>query len=1082
VKGAIAWFARNHVASNLLMLVIVVAGIATMPTLVQELIPSIELDAVTVSTVYSGASPAEVEASITNRIEEQLEGIQGVKRIRSTSAEGASAVTVELLSGEDVRSRLDDIRAAIDAIDTLPAEAEESTVKQIEISKRVLNLAVAGGVDEWTLKRIAQDVRDEIVALPSVSEADLELERPYEITIEVSESTLRRFELTFDEVVRAVRRSSLDLPGGSLKTEAGEILLRAKGQAYWAEDFENIALVTRSDGTRLVLGDVARVVDAFEESDQRARFDGHPALLVSVYRVGGQKSIQISNEVRRYVEEAQSRMPDGVTLTVWNDSSEVLSARLNTMIRNARGGFLLVVLILALFLRLRLAMWVSLGIPISFLGAVALMPHLGMSVNFVSLLGFIVVLGIVVDDAIVVGENTHTQQSKTGKKLLGAIRGAQTIVVPVTFGVLTTVAAFAPLAFLPGPMGRMTRVVPIVVISCLLFSLLESLFILPSHLAHGRKPLDAQPTTAVSRRWRRFQEAIARGLAYLIGDLYRPTLERALEWRYLTAGIAISLLILTSGLVGGGWLKFVFQEDVEADFVVADLTMTQGTPAHVTADVVERIERALFEVRDELDAKRDAESGSIFPHVMSVVGMQPFAAGRGGFPGGRGRGASNLGEVQVEVVGFQQREQGVAELTQRWRDAVGEIPGAVELDFKSSLINIGAPLEIELSGYDLHKLQLAAADTRRLLASYPGVFDVSDSFRGGKQELEYQILPSAETLGLTLSDLARQLRQGFYGAEAQKIQRGRDEVKVMVRYPSDDRRSLSDVERMRIRSADGTEVPFSRVARATLGMGFSTISHVDRRRVVTVTADVDPSVSNANEIVRSLKRGALVDAIAAYPDVHHSFEGEQAEQRDFLRAQLIGMLASLLVIYVLLAVPLGSYVQPFIIMSAIPFGFVGAAWGHLLLGYKLTMYSVIGLVALAGVVVNSSLVLVDYVNRLAAGGTPLHEAIAEAGQARFRAILLTSLTTFAGLTPLMLETSMQARFMIPMAISIAFGVIFSSFITLFLVPCSYLVLEDVQRLLGGRRAGETLTTAPNVIRHPSAEPSDIHAGSASEAG
>jgi multidrug efflux pump subunit AcrB len=1036
---------------------------------------------VTVSTVYPGASPAEVEASITNRIEEQLEGIQGVKRIRSTSAEGASAVTVELLAGEDVRSRLDDIRAAVDAIDTLPGEAEEPTVKQVEISKRVLNLAVAGDVDEWTLKRIARDVRDEVVALPSVSEADLDLARPFEVTIEVSESQLRRFGLTFDEVVRAVRQSSLDLPGGSLKTETGEILLRAKGQAYWAEDFGNIALVTRSDGTRLVLGDVARVVDAFEESDQRARFDGHPALLVSVYRVGGQRSIQISNEVRRYAEQAQARMPDGVTLTVWSDSSEVLSDRLNTMIRNARGGFLLVVLILALFLRLRLAMWVSLGIPISFLGAVAVMPHLGMSVNFVSLLGFIVVLGIVVDDAIVVGENTHTQQSKMGKKLLGAIRGAQTIVVPVTFGVLTTVAAFAPLAFLPGPMGRMTRVVPIIVISCLLFSLLESLFILPSHLAHGRKPLDAQPTTAVSRRWRSFQESIARGLAYAIGDLYRPTLERALEWRYLTVAIALSLLIVTSGLVAGGWLKFVFQESVEADFIVADLTMTQGTPAHVTAEVVGRIERALFDLRDEVDAKRVTAQRSVFPHVMSVVGLQPFAAGRGGFSGGGSGGASNMGEVQAEVVSFREREEGVAELTRRWREAVGEIPGAVELDFESSLIDIGSPLEIELSGYDLHKLQLAAADTRHLLASYPGVFDVSDSFRGGKQELEYQILPSAETLGLTLSDLARQLRQGFYGAEAQKIQRGRDEVKVMVRYPLDERRSLSDVERMRVRSADGTEVPFSRVARATLGTGFSTIRHVDRRRVVTVTADVDPAVANPNEIVRSLKRGALEDTLAAYPHVHHSFEGEQAEQRDFLRAQLIGMAASLLVIYVLLAVPLGSYLQPLIIMSAIPFGFVGAAWGHLLLGYKLTMYSVIGLVALAGVVVNSSLVLVDYVNRLVGSGTPLHEALSEAGQARFRAILLTSLTTFAGLTPLMLETSMQARFMIPMAISIAFGVLFSSFITLFLVPCSYLVLEDVIRLLGGRGAARALTTAPNVIRHPAADPSDVSTEGASEA-
>ncbi|MBW2229851.1 MAG: efflux RND transporter permease subunit [Deltaproteobacteria bacterium] len=1075
MNGAIAWFARNHVAANLLMVVLIVGGVATMPTLTQELIPEISLDLVSVSTLYPGASPQEIEASITNRMEEQLQGLQGVKHIHSTSAEGASAVTVELLAGEDVRARLDDIRAAVDAIDTLPDEAEEPTVKQIEISTLVLNVAVAGTADEWALKRITQQVRDEIVALPGITEADLELARPYEISIEVSESALHRFGLTFDDVVHAVQRSSLDLPGGSLKTKSGEILLRAKGQAYQARDFEQIALVSRSDGTRLAVGDVARVVDGFEESDQSATFDGDPAMMVQVYRVGAQKALQISATVRAYVDEASARMPDGVHVTVWHDSSEVLGDRLDTMVRNARGGFILVVLVLALFLRLRLALWVSLGIPISFLGAVLLMPVMGISINFISLLGFIVVLGIVVDDAIVVGENVHTHQAQSGKKLLGAIRGTQTIVVPVTFGVLTTMAAFAPLLFLPGPMGRITRILPMIVIACLFFSLVESMFVLPAHLGRGRKPLDHQPTTAVSLGWRNFQDRIARGLAYVIGDLYRPTLERAIEWRYLTVAVAVAVFSISAGLVGAGWLKFVFQENVEADFIVADVTMAQGTPADMTAAAVEQMQRALEEIRREIDAAAGpGDQPSIFPHVMTTIGQQPFADGRGGFGGRRGRSTSNVGEVQVEVLGFRQRDVEVSDIAQRWRIRVGDIPGAVKLDFKSQLMDIGGPIEVELSGHDLRRLQLAAGEVRRLLATYPGLYDISDSFRGGKQELEYQILPSAESLGLTLADLARQLRQGFYGAEVQTIQRGRDEVKVMVRYPAEQRRSLADVEQMRIRSADGSQVPFSRVARASLGTGYATIRHVDRRRVVSVTAEVDLAAANANEIVRQLKRGRLDEAIAPYPGVRYSFEGEQAEQREFLRAQLIGMGASLLVIYVLLAVPLGSYLQPLIIMSAIPFGFVGGAWGHLLLGYNLTMYSVIGLVALAGIVVNDSLVLVDYVNKLIEKGMALEEAIVEAGQARFRAILLTSLTTFVGLSPLMLETSMQARFMIPMAISIAFGVLLSSSVILFLVPVSYRVLEDVKHLFGARpRTGPS--EGPNVIRHPAVieEPDEI---------
>ena len=1068
MKRVIAWCAENHVAANLAMVVIIVAGLGTLPTLTQELIPSIELDTITVSVLYPGASPEEVESSITNRVEDELQGRAGIKRIRSFSAEGLSSVSAELMAGEDVRRRLDDIRAAIDGIDTFPQDAEEPLIQQLEVENRVLNVAVSGAVDEWTLKQVGQQIRDEIAALPGVSDVQLKMARPYEIAIEVSEAALQRYDLRFDDVVQAVRRSSLDLPGGSVKTDSGEILLRAKGQAYQGHDFEQIALVSRRDGTRLSLGDVASVVDGFEESDQQVRFDGEQALLVQVLRQGNQKSLGISKTVHAYIEVARPRLPGGISLTIWQDDSSVLRGRLDTMTRNARGGFLLVLAILAMFLRLRLAIWVSLGIPISFLGAVILMPMLGLSINFITLLGFIIVLGIVVDDAIVVGESTHVEQSRTGDKLRGAILGAQTLVIPVAFGVLTTIAAFTPLAFLPGPMGQMSRVLPMIVISCLIFSLIEAMLILPAHLGHGRKPLNAEASTLISKSWRRFQGRVAGGLQYVIEQLYTPALQRALEWRYLTVAIAVSLLLFTAGLLGGGWLKFVFTTPVEADFITADLTMSPGTPAHVTTRAIAKLEAACEAVRVEADAESGDGRASVFTHVMTSVGDQPMQTRSQQMQGGGGsRYASNVGEILVEVVGFRERDISVSELTRRWREKAGGIPGVEELSFRSSLITIGSPIEIELSGTDLGILRRAAAAVKTQLAGYPGVFDIADSFRGGKQELEYRILPSAESLGLTLEDLARQLRQGFYGAEAQSIQRGRDEVKVMVRYPEAERRSLGDVEQMRVRSADGTEVPFSSVARAELKTGFSTIRHVDGRRVVSVTADVDQAMANANEIVATLKSSALDEALAPYHGVHYSFEGEQAEQREFLRAMAIGYAITLLVIYTLLAVPLGSYLQPFIIMSAIPFGLVGAAWGHVLLGYDFTMYSVLGLVALSGVVVNASLVLVDYVNRRIADGADIREAVRDAARARFRPILLTSLTTFAGLSPLMLETSMQARFMIPMAVSLAFGVLFASFITLFLVPCSYLLLEDFLALFQ-RAAPEPSAPRPKAVRDKAA--------------
>jgi multidrug efflux pump subunit AcrB len=610
----------------------------------------------------------------------------------------------------------------------------------------------------------------------------------------------------------------------------------------------------------------------------------------------------------------------------------------------------------------------------------------------------------------------------------------------VIFGVLTTVAAFAPMLWVPGPMGKMVRVVPLVVVLCLLFSLFESLFVLPAHLGYG-STVDREPSNPVSAAWRRFQDGIATGLRRFIDERYGPLLDRALEWRYLATALGLFALLVTSGLLGGGWLRFHFQPEVEGEATVAYLTMPQGTPHVITAEGVKQLSDAARSIEAEL-------GGGLFAHMHTTVGQQPYKAKQAEGPASMSaafRKGGHLGEVLIEVVPAEERDLTVVEITRLWREAAGRVAGAEELLFSSAIMTAGSPVQIDLSGSDLAELRDAASALKVQLGQFPGVLDIRDSFRGGKRELELEILPSAEALGLTARDLGRQVRQAFYGEEAQRVQRGRDDVRVMVRYPAAERRSIADLENMRIRTADGTAVPFASVARGRLDEGFTSIRRENRRRVVSVVAAVDDSTTNANEVLAVLKGRPLQQFRERFPNVGVAFGGEQREQSDFLRSLAKGWALALLVIYGLLAVP------PLIIMSAIPFGLVGAAAGHIVMGYDFSMMSLIGIVALSGVVVNDSLVLVDQINKYRADGIPIAIALSHAGRARFRAIMLTSLTTFAGLTPLLLETSIQSQLLIPMAISLAFGVLFATLISLVIVPAHYLILEDLKSLGASRR-------------------------------
>jgi len=798
VKGVISWFAHNEVAANLLMVFIVAAGVMTVLNVPQEVFPEFDLDMIQVTVAYLGAAPDEVEQGVNVRIEEAVQGIDGIKKLTSTAAESMGTVLIELEIDADARKVLDEVNTSIDAIETFPAETEKPIVRELTNRQQVVDVAIYGNTDERSLKRLAERVRDELSALPEITQVELANARPYEVSIEVSEESLRRHGLSFDFVASAVRRSSLDLPGGSVRTAGGEILLRTKGQAYSAVEFGDLVLLTRPDGTH--------------ETDQISRFDGLPALTAKVYRTGSQQALDVAAAVISYVERTQAQLPEGLYITTWQDQSKVLRDRLDLLLRNGRVGFALVFLSLALFLRLRLAFWVSLGIPISFLGAIWLMPGLGVSINLMSLFAFILVLGLVVDDAIIVGENIYTHQQKGSDGRQAAIDGAYEVSKPVIFAVLTTMAAFSPLLNVPGMIGKIMVTPPIIVMSCLAFSLVESLLVLPAHLSHRPQRKDDERGV-----WFRLQRRVSAGMHWVIDHIYMPIVDMGLRWRYLTVAIGIGTLIVTVGFVQAGFLRFIFMPDIEADFVIASLTMPQGTPVDVTSAAIARIEESSLQMRQEVI---DEYGIDVFRHTSASIGGQPMQQQMTSrFGGVQARGSSaHLGEVTIELVSAEERGSVSSEfMANRWRAITGSIPDAVSLGYSASLFDTGEDVNIQFTGLDLDQLTAAAEDLKARLASFDGVNEIADSFLEGKRELRLAIKPEAETLGLTLADLGRQVRQGFYGEEAQRIQRGRDDVRVMVRYPESQRRSLSDLESMRIRTPTGAEVPFGQVAEVIPG-------------------------------------------------------------------------------------------------------------------------------------------------------------------------------------------------------------------------------------------------------------------------
>ena len=1039
MHSAINWFARNSVAANLLMTILILAGVMALMTVHQQTFPNIDPEIVSISVPYLGAAPEEAEEGVCIRIEEAVEGTVGIKKIRSNASEGLCTVQVELNEDVDPIEALNEIKSKVDGINTFPKETEKPIVSKFVYPHQVMDLVLYGEVGERTLKELGRQVRDEIAAIPGISQVQLTYVRPYEISIEVSEHTLRRHAMTLQQVVDVVRQTSLDMPGGNIKTAGGDILLRTKGQAYVAQEFEDIVVLSLPDGGKVYLDEIATVVDGFEEGELAARFSGTPAVVVKVSRIGTEDIIDIAGWVNDYAAELKPRLPPGVSLATWQDGSEILRNRIDSLLRTGSGGLLLVLLILALFLRFRLAMWVAAGIPIAMLGAVAMFPYANLEISTLSVMAFILVLGIIVDDAIVVGERVYAHEQMGKSPIRAAIDGTWEVSVPVIFGVLTTMAAFLPLIIASGRMAAVFGAIGWVVIISLVFSIIESQLILPAHLAHRNHSVSQ---SGLGRRWTRMQDALARRLEHFAMHPYRRFLEGAIRHRYLTVAIGLAVLVVALGMILSGRIIISFFPGVEGDVVYASLEMPVGTAISETIEAVKLLEQGAELVREELDSNLAPGEPSRINALLTSIGSHLH---RGGPPRTSGPGSSNIADVAMELIPLDDRK-GVTsrEAGDRWRELTGLIPGAVKLTFSADQFSAGSAVDFQLSGRDVDQLRTVAAELRVELSRYDGVYDISDSFRAGKQEIKLSLLPEARNWGLTLNDLAEQVRSAFYGAEAQRIQRGQDDVRVMVRFPESERRSIGNLEDMRIRTSDGTEVPFTSVAGFEIGRGFSAISRLDGQRVVNVTAEINRSISSPEAVIGSMMRQSVPRVLANHRGVSIGLAGEQEERSNSMKSLAAGAVLALVIIYTLLAIPLRSYIQPLVIMSVIPFGAVGAIVGHYVMGWGMQFFSLLGIIALSGVVVNASLVLVDFVNRQRREGVELTEALVRAGVVRFRPIILTSVTTFMGLLPLLSRGGdPSTAFIIPMAISLAFGVVFATVITLVMVPALYLISEDL---------------------------------------
>lgn len=1037
-KGVISWFARHKVAANLLMMICLVGGLMSMFNIKQEVFPDFQLDIISIGVVYPGASPEEIESGILLAIEDAISGLDGIDDVRSTAKEGIGTILVDVAGNADIQKLAEDMRQEVSRITTLPEDAEEPKIKIMTRKRQVLSLVLYGDAKERVLHDLAEQFRDQLLQDPNITQVELEGIRPLEISIEVSQDNLRRYRLSLADIALRIQNASVDLPGGSIKTDTGEILIRMKERKDVGAQFARIPLVTTTTGSEVLLGDIATINDGYKDTDYSATYNGQPAVMVQVYSVGQQTPIQVSEAVKKRLEQFRQTLPFGIDAAIRVDDSDTYTQRVDLLVNDGIQGLVLVFIALAIFLELRLAFWAMMGVPIAFLGAFLLLPLFNVSLNMVSLFAFLIASGIAVDDAIVIGESVYHYRQQGDSGMEAAIKAARKMAVPVTFGIMINSVALVPLLFMPGEIGKIYFMLPVVVIAVFTVSLVECLFILPNHLGHLKTKSHGQQGWLYKQ-----QQRFSNAFMYWVHHRYGAFLEGLLQHRYLVILASLALLVVTLAYVASGRMGFSLFPKTESDYARVSLSMPYGTPLEKTQGITQKI------VADAWTAAKHFKGGEqLIKGVFAEIGKTD----------------SNKAEIKVYLAPPHVRAHiaSTEQFNEQWRKIVGEIVSLKTIRFESDAGGPGggSAITVELNHTDMKLLEQASKELASVLNDYTLVKDVDDGFSPGKEQFDFTLLPEGKSLGLTAKNVARQVRNAFYGAEVLRQQRGRNEIKVMVSLPEQERVSEAHIDDLMIWTAgvvanttstttpQAKEVPLRTIVSTERGHAYTEINRHNGRRNVEVTASVIPKYKT-NEILTDLKATGLPKLMSKYPGLHYSLEGQQAQTEESLGSLKISFLLSILAIYILLAIPFQSYLLPLIVIASIPFGIIGAIVGHVIMDYSLSIVSLLGIIALSGVAVNDALVLVDHAVYLKATtvGTPA-EIIKAAATQRFRPILLSTLTSFFGLMPIILETSRQARVLIPMAISMGFGILFSTLITLILIPCLYMVVMDVRRRLG----------------------------------
>jgi len=1042
-KGLIAWFARNSVAANLLMIFILVGGLLTISTISKQMFPQVQINWISFSAPYPGAAPQEVEEGINIKIEEALETVQGLKRVITYSNRNYSNGWFEVDLDYDPQIVLEEVKSAIDSIPSFPDGMERIKVEREKFRQEVMYISLYGDMTNSELKDLGRTIHDEIQQLPFVNISELFSGLDYEISIEVSKDKLREYDLSFRDVAQAVRGYSRNMSAGQIKAENGYINLRVENQAYRGHEFEEIPVLTQADGTKVMLGEIATVIDGFEEGLQYSKFNGKNSVTLFIGAADNQSITDVAKVVNKFVEEKSEALPQGVKLETWVDMTYYLEGRLTMMMDNMKSGAVLVFLMLALFLRVRLAFWVMMGLPVCFLGTLLVMPmeFVNVTINITSLFAFILVLGIVVDDAIVMGESAHEEIEQHGHSTENVIRGVKRVAMPATFGVLTTIAVFIPFVLGDGPESAFGKSIGFVVIFCLIFSLIESKLILPAHLVR-MKVKEFNPKNPLDR----VRAGIDKSLKRFIENVYRPKLAICIEYRYAVLMFFISIMLISAGLFAGGLVRYVGQPKIPHDFPRVTIEMNVDAADKQTLATVLTVSNILYAVDKDIEAKYGQKM---------IADMDVSLRGR------------TRGNITLKLVDPDDRVMDTFALAELWRKAIPNLPGVKSFNISDNLFGGGrddGDIAFRLESKDDAQLLAASQELKTKLNSLKGVGDVNDSRQTSAKEVQFELKPLAYSMGLTLAEIASQVSYSFYGLEAQRILRDTEEVKVMVRYPHEQRSSVGHVDDVMIHTSNGAELPLSELAEIKLIDGVTRIRRENGNRTINVWGSVDAEQVEPFEVANDIRDNYIPELLRKYPLVKSEVSGRIQEEMESAGKQFRDFMISLMVIFSLLAIPLKSYSQATMIMIVIPFGVIGAVLGHLILGMDLNMFSVFGILAAAGVVVNDSLVMVDYVNNARKSGIPLKEAVMFAGTKRFRAIMLTSITTFIGLVPIVFfETSMQALIVIPMAVSLAFGVLFATVVTLVLIPSLYIIIEDIKQLFKRKKKTPAVSDESSVI-------------------